>query len=160
MDLLDRLIGHDSWTTQQVTLRCRDLDDAQLDRAFDIGPGSVRATLEHIIRNMEVWTDLIREQAVRPAGRSSIPELEARLERAAADLAALACEVREREAWDEEWVDVLDDPPRSKTYGGAIAHVITHSMHHRAQLLFMLRALGLDSLPEGDALSWERQQKK
>ena len=160
MDLLDRLLGHDRWTTGQLLLRCRGLDDAALDREFDIGPRTVRATLEHIIRNMEAWTDLIREQPIRGGGGSSIPELEARLERAAADLAALACEVREREAWDGEWVDVLDDPPRSKTYGGAIAHVITHSMHHRAQLLFMLRALGLEALPEGDALSWERHEKK
>ena len=39
-----------------------------------------------------------------------------------------------------------------KTYGGAIAHVITHSMHHRAHLLYMLRQPGLTALPEGDVL--------
>jgi uncharacterized damage-inducible protein DinB len=38
-----------------------------------------------------------------------------------------------------------------------IAHVITHSMHHRAQLIFMLRELGVEDLPEGDVLSWESQ---
>jgi uncharacterized damage-inducible protein DinB len=45
-----------------------------------------------------------------------------------------------------------------KTYGGAIAHVITHSMHHRAQLLYILRQLGLNDRPEGDVLSWEHQR--
>ena len=54
-------------------------------------------------------------------------------------------------------MDTLDSPPAEKTYGGAIAHVITHSMHHRAQLLYMLRRLGLEGLPEGDVLSWEQQ---
>jgi uncharacterized damage-inducible protein DinB len=81
----------------------------------------------------------------------------ARLDRAAADLAALARSVARRGAWDERWVDKLDDPPAEKSYGGGIAHVITHSMHHRAQVLYMLRRLGVRGLPEGDVLSWGKQ---
>jgi len=52
---------------------------------------------------------------------------------------------------------VLDTPPAQKTYGSGIAHILTHSMHHRAQLLFMLRQLGIEDLPEGDIFSWEKQ---
>jgi integrase len=37
MDLLDRLLGHDAWTTQQLLVRCQDLTDEQLDREFDMG---------------------------------------------------------------------------------------------------------------------------
>ncbi len=80
-----------------------------------------------------------------------------RLDEAASRLASVARAVADRGAWDERWVDMLDDPPVEKTFGGAIAHVITHSMHHRAQLLYMLRKLGLGDLPEGDVLSWEQQ---
>jgi len=54
MDLLDRLLGHDAWTTRQLLLCCRGLTDAELDREFDIGHRTVRATLLHIIRNDEV----------------------------------------------------------------------------------------------------------
>jgi uncharacterized damage-inducible protein DinB len=32
-------------------------------------------------------------------------------------------------------------------------------MHHRAQLLYLLRRLGVRDLPEGDALSWEEQAR-
>jgi uncharacterized damage-inducible protein DinB len=63
--------------------------------------------------------------------------------------------VADRNGWDERFVDTLDDPPAEKSFGGAIAHALTHSMHHRAQLLYMLRKLGLKTLPEGDVLSWE-----
>jgi uncharacterized damage-inducible protein DinB len=49
--------------------------------------------------------------------------------------------------------------PTEKSYGGAIAHVITHSMPHRAQLLSMLRKRGVESLPEGDVLSWEERKE-
>ena len=59
MDLLDRLLGHDEWTTQQLLLICRGLTDEQLDRQFDIGLKTVRLTLRHMIYNIEGWTDLL-----------------------------------------------------------------------------------------------------
>jgi uncharacterized damage-inducible protein DinB len=159
---MDRLLGHDAWTTRQLLVRCQDLTDEQLDREFDIGHRTVRATLLHIISNVEVWSDLMTGQPVaadhrpRPEGRS-LAELTARLDLAAADLAGVARAVAQRGGWDERWVDWLDSPPVEKTYGAGIAHVITHSMHHRAQLLFMPRRLGLEGLPEGDVFSWEQQ---
>ena len=52
---------------------------------------------------------------------------------------------------------MLDTPPRRKTLGGAIAHVITHSMHHRAQAMIMMEQLGLTDHIEGDALTWENK---
>ena len=162
MDLLDRLLEHDAWTTRQLLDRCRALSDDQLDRPFDIGHCTVRATLQHIIVNMEEWSALMAGATTRPTRPAregeSLSSLADRLTRAASDLAQVAHAVRGRDDWDDRWLDVLDDPPKEKTYGGAIAHVITHSMHHRAQLLYMLRQLGLTELPEGDVLSWEQQR--
>ena len=158
MDLLDRLLGHDAWTTRQLLFRCGELSDEQLDRDFDIGHRTVRATFLHIIRNMEVWSDLMANRPVRAKSTDqSVTELIASLDKAAGDLAEVAQSAAKRNGWDDRWLDVLDDPPREKTFGGAIAHIITHSMHHRAQLLYMMRRLGLKDLPEGDVLSWENQ---
>jgi uncharacterized damage-inducible protein DinB len=163
MDILDRLLGHDAWTTRQLLLRCRELSDEQLDREFDIAHRSVRATLLHIVRNMEVWTDLIAEQPIRknegdvPEGRS-VEGMLRRLDSAAGDLAAIASRLAREGRLDDFFVDHLDNPPRKKPYGGEIVHVITHSMHHRAQLLYMLRRLGVQNLIEGDVLSWEAQR--
>jgi len=162
MDLLDRLLEHDAWTTRQLLLCCRNLTDELLDREFDIGQRTVRATLLHIIRNVEVWSDLMSGQPVRADERArlqdrSVAVLITRLDHAAADLKRVARAVDQRGGWDERWVDRLDSPPAEKTYGGGIAHVITHSMHHRAQLLYMLHRLGVEGLPEGDVLSWEQQ---
>lgn len=160
MDLLDRLLGHDAWTTRQLLLLCQGLTDEQLDRDFDIGHRTVRATLLHIIGNVEVWSDLMAGRTPFPdrqpqsLGRSVSALLE-RHDRAAGNLATVARSVAARQAWDERWVDSLDG--LEKTYGGSIAHVITHGMHHRAQLLYLLRRLGVDGLPEGDVLSWEQQ---
>ncbi|HEY2826821.1 MAG TPA: DinB family protein [Pirellulales bacterium] len=162
MDILDRLLGHDAWTTRQLLLRCQELTDAQLDQQFDIAHRSVRATLLHMIRNMEVWTDLIAQQPIRPnegetpAGRS-VDGLMKRFDIVVAELADLSTRIAREGKLDDCFVDNLDNPPQKKPYGGAIVHVITHSMHHRAQLLYMLRLLGVKNLIEGDALSWETQ---
>jgi uncharacterized damage-inducible protein DinB len=75
------------------------------------------------------------------------------------ELSAVARAVRDRGGWDERWTYVLETPPVQQTYGGAIGHVIMHSMHHRAQALYMLRALGVPDMPEGDVLSWEAQHR-
>jgi uncharacterized damage-inducible protein DinB len=162
MDLLDRLLGHDAWTTRQLLQCARNLSDEELDREFDIGHRSVRATVDHIVFNMEVWSALMAGQrpdttrGSEPEDRS-IPALRTRLDAAASHLAAVARNIADRNAWDELWLDTLDEPPIWKSYGGAVAHLITHSMHHRAQVIYMLRALGLEDLPEGDVLSWEQQ---
>ena len=165
MDLLDRLLQHDAWTTRQLLLLSRGLSDEDLDREFDIGHRTVRATFAHIIRNVEIWSDLMAGEAAlrrrEPRSRGhSVVELIARLDRAAADLACVARSVAERGAWDEHWTDPLENPPLKRTYGGSIAHVITHSMHHRAQLLYLLRRLGVQRLPEGDVLSWEQESAR
>ncbi len=162
MDLLDRLLGHDAWTTRQLIERCSELSDEQLDRQFDIGHRSIRATLQHIIFNMEAWSALMAGVEVpRPAvpnREQSMSHFSKRLDLAADRLAKVAKAVSARGAWDERWLDTLDQPHTEKTYGGAIAHIITHSMHHRAQLRYLLRQLGVKDLPEGDVLSWERQR--
>lgn len=157
MDLLDRLLAHDVWTTRTLLLRCQNLTDEQLDRDFDIAHRTVRKTFVHMVANLEIWTDLMNGKPTREARGRSIPELTERLDRAAADLSTVARGVAERNAWDERFVDVLDNPPREKSFGGAIAHVVTHNMHHRAQLLYMMRRLGVHELPEGDVLTWEQQ---
>ncbi len=51
MDLLDRLLGHDSWTTRQLLDLAGTLSDNQLDQEFDIGHRTVRRTFAHIIWN-------------------------------------------------------------------------------------------------------------
>jgi len=162
MDLLDRLLGHDAWTTRQLLERCRGLDDAALDREFDLAHRTLRATFLHIVWNMEAWSDELCGLPVRPDPNAepsarSVDGLIARLDGAAAQLARVSKDVRDRGGWDERWRRVPDGPTTELSYGGTIAHVITHSMHHRAQALAMMKWLGLRDLPEGDALSWEDQ---
>lgn len=157
MDLIERLVGHDLWTTGEVLRRCRELSDAQLDQDIDIDQRTVRETLAHMIWNLEIWPDLMLGVPIdRGVDRpTSLDGLTQRHQRAGERFHTLARRLTDENRLEELWTDVLDNPPSEKTYGGAIAHVITHNMHHRAQLLYMLDKLGLRDLPEGDLLGWE-----
>jgi uncharacterized damage-inducible protein DinB len=165
MTLLDRLLGHDAWTTRQMLLLCRDMPNAQLDANFDMSHGTIRKTFLHIIRNMEGWTDVMAGRPLRPKrddepDQRSVPGMLRRLDDAARDFAQVAKAVEDRAGWDEVWIDPTDEKEPEKTYGGAIGHLLTHSMHHRGQLIFMMRKLGVQEIPEGDLLFWELQLGK
>lgn len=157
--LLNRLLEHDAWATDQVLQLARDLSESQLDQPFELGHRTIRQTLDHLIWNLECWTDLMNQREVRNRSSSS-ESLEALLERhvvARDELRALASRILTRGDLNATFVDHLDEPPRKKTYGGCLVHLATHSMHHRAQLLYFLRRVGVDALPELDTLTWERE---
>ena len=157
MDLLDRLLGYDLWTTRQLLLACQSLPDELLDKEFEIDHKSLRETFLHMIANMEVWTDLIHERPVQQKTGSSVPELLERLDQSGQDFANFARSIAREGKFDGVFLDVLDEPPKEKTYGGVIGHVLTHDMHHRAQIMFLMEKVGLKEHIEGDLLSWEMQ---
>lgn len=158
MDLLDRLLGHDEWTTRQLLGHCQALTETQWHQPFDVGHITLYETFDHIIGNVEVWTDLMRARPTSARDQAqSLAGLLARHAAASAAFADLARSIRDAHRWDELWLDVLDNPPKHKTYGGAIAHVLTHTHIHRGEILHILSRLGVPNLIEGDVLSWEAQ---
>ena len=60
---------------------------------------------------------------------------------------------------DDTYMDVLDNPPKPKTFGGTLLHVLTHTTVHRWEIQHMLQRLGLNDLLEGDALSWDTKHR-
>ena len=160
MHALERLLRHDAWTTRSLLTLAIPLTDAQLDQEFDIGARSLRRTFVHIVSCMECWCDLMAGQQQRSGNetnRTTIADLTERLEVVAAELLALGIRVISEGREDEYFIDYLDKPPTRKPLGGALVHVATHGMHHRAQALYIMRKLGVTGLPEGDALGWEQQ---
>jgi uncharacterized damage-inducible protein DinB len=115
-----------------------------------------------MIGNVQVSTDLMRQRPVQPTDAvqvAGIDGLAILFDALYTDFAACARECRDESRLDMHFLDIFDDPPTPKTYGGAIADVITHNMHHRAEILNMLGQLNVPDLPEGGVLSWEAQAR-
>lgn len=157
MDLIDRMLEHDRWATSLLLELSRDLTDDQLDRVFDIGHETLRATFDHMIFNVAGWTasmagqvndpDLLTHQSDR-----SVADLIDRHNRSYDTFAAVSRRVRDEQRLDDTFVDHFGERP---TYGGSIAHIIMHNAEHRTEVLHILKRLGLEDLPEIDLLLWE-----
>jgi uncharacterized damage-inducible protein DinB len=162
MDYLEKLLGHDAWTTRHLLDQCRRLTDEELDKPFDIGHETVRRTFAHILDNMETWTDLIAERPVRktPKDLQSMEDLIERFERAADDLREIALEVRDSGRMGATFIDVLDQPPKAKNVETTLLHLITHSFGHRWEILHMMKCLEMQDLIEDSVLTWENQYSK
>lgn len=153
MTILDRLLAHDAWTTRQLLLRSKDLSDEQLDQVFDIGDRSLRDTFVHMIECAELHMDRMMGRDERLLADTY--EIDGWLERhslVSQELAELATDVEREGTADATW---MGGNGRKLTLGAGIAHLLTHSMHHRAQVMYIMEKLGLKDVIEGDALGWE-----
>jgi uncharacterized damage-inducible protein DinB len=163
--VLESLLGHNAWATRRLLESCAGLSREQWNREFEIGPGSLRRTMTHIVGTMLRWADRISEGQVRPsieddAVEHSPADLIGLLDSAHNQLSLIAADVDRRGGWDEQVRFVMPD---GKVYrfskGAAMTHVLTHGMHHRAQALNIRRRLGLPPLGmDLDTVEWEAAQ--
>lgn len=157
MDILDRYLGYESWMIRHMILRATELSTEQLHQEFDIGHRTLHKTVTHIIANIEIWTDLIYERPVRelPPIADNAQSYLQRLESAIVEFEQRARQLAAENRLDDFYVDVLDNPPQKKSFGGTLLHLLTHTTVHRWEMQHILQRLGVKDLLEGDALGWE-----
>lgn len=153
MDLLDRMLGYDYWTTARFLELSGGLTDVQLDQPFDIGHRTLRATFEHMLGAVEHWTRYMVEQPVKiQRDDRSLAALRERHERNYAAFAAFARRMHDEQRLDDTFLDHYAHP---QTFGATIIHVIIHNAQHRSEALHIFQRLGVPDLPEGDPTEWE-----
>ena len=69
---------------------------------------------------------------------------------------ALVRSIRDRNEWDDAFVDALCTPPVSFTFGSVIAHMLTVSVVRRQTVVGVLRELGVPDAETRDPIEWER----
>ena len=149
---LEILLTHDRWATGQLLVAARSLSDEQLDRVFEIGLGSLRKTLAHMIEVIDGWHAATsgRERMTPFAPNASIAEIESRFAEVY-DRFGATCRAIESDA---KWTAIRDTSTFAAPAVVIATHVITHSMHHRAQALNMLRHLGVTPSPKSGVTGW------
>jgi uncharacterized damage-inducible protein DinB len=153
------MIAHDRWANGKMYEACKALSDEQFHQTFEMGCGSLHDNLVHNLGAMRGWTDVLHATEQRP-----------RLEGLRLDVdgvIALQDEVTgdfEAAALQGSFDDVLTPERNGQTYrftrGGILVHVMTHSMHHRAQCLNMLRQMGVETLPMSSVMEWMLMEGK
>jgi hypothetical protein len=80
----------------------------------------------------------------RPAEDRTPAALLERFEKADAMFHSVLRDVRDRNAWEDTFVDALCEPPETFTYGGMFAHVITFNTYRRMAALDAFHRLGVN----------------
>ena len=165
MDLSDRLVEHDHWHTVRLLEQAATLPDEVLDRharpglivhSFEGPEPDVRTMLDRVIFTKEVWTAAIGGREFATERDVSIAGQQARLAAVQPQFTALVRRVRERNEWDDVFVDALCTPPVSFTFGSVIAHILTVSVIRRQTIVDVLRELGVADVEARDPIEWER----
>jgi uncharacterized damage-inducible protein DinB len=154
---IEILLAHDKWATEQIIATCQKLTAEQFAKKFDMGPGSLQATITHIIGAIRAWTDTLAQRPQRPRPETNpTPYAPAQLlhflEESITEFAQLA----RSHPLDEIVKRTRDGKEFSFTRGVVLTHVVTHGMHHRAQCLNMLKQLGVNPLPPSSIAEWSR----
>lgn len=156
-ETIRRYCSYGNWAMEMVLNAVSPLSEAQLDQSFDIGPGTLRKTLQHI-HDAERWW--YQSWIGQPDGFSkSTP---------AGPVSALVDSWRRTAAQRDQWLAGKTSADLSQivaaTPAGATLHVRVgesaiqlcgHGTHHRAQAINMLRRLGKSTLPS-DYVVWIR----
>jgi len=140
-----RYFAYHDWANAQILELAAPLDDAALDRDFDLGQGTIRKALVHLESVEPAWLKIWTEGTGTfdvSSPRLSIGEIQAAWSQAA----------RQR----DEFIRGLDDAGSQRIvaihFGGppiqfrvieSLVQICVHGTHHRAQLVNMLRRSGI-----------------
>lgn len=147
------LIAHDRWANSHLYAACQSLTPEQLSQSFEMGTGSIISNLVHNLGAMQGWTDVLKGTPNRPRLEEQAHTLDQVVE-----LHDPISSAFEQAALAHPFDAIITRERAGQTYtftaGGILAHVLTHSMHHRAQCLNMLRQLGVENLPMSSVMEW------
>lgn len=143
--ILEDLYRHNCWANQRLVAMCEGLSDAQLDEPREIGFGTLRNTLFHILTAEVIWLERWQSIPWRPfpyeAEGLSVAEIGRQLEDvdrrrreflASAAGSNLAAICRYRDSKGNAYAYPLSE---------LLLHVANHGVHHRAQALHYLKLL-------------------
>ncbi len=154
MDFLDRMLDHEQWAMAKLFDASAGLSKDQVDQSFDLGLGSIRATFDHLVGNLEGYLREFEGSAHQPLPEQpSLADLRERYERTLPQFAALVRQMRDDNRFDEV---VLDYHKQKKTIGGLVLEFLMHSDEHQTEIVHMLVRLGVeDPVVDIGAREWE-----
>lgn len=157
--VIQDLFHHNDWANQRVSQLCEDLSDEQLDESRNMGFGSLRNTLFHILEAEKIWLERWLGESPRAFATEAegmpISEIAEQSRRVAKKRNQV---IAEEAATDfgrvVQFVDSRGNPG-GYPIGHLMNHVSNHGIHHRAQALSYLKAFR-KTVPGGlDYLFWK-----
>lgn len=143
---IEDLYRYNDWANAKVFAMCQGLSHAQLDEKRDMGLGTLRNTLFHILTAEQIWLERWQVAPWRPFQTDSlgmdIDYIEAQMRQVSQ--ARLQMIKSEKAARWQRVINYKDGKgnPYSNPLDVLLLHVANHSTYHRAQALAYLKSFG------------------
>lgn len=176
VELLQRLQQHRAWVNSNLLTAAANLSDEQLRSPFPIGQGSIWKSLLHLYAAEYVWLEALlgNEQFLVPGDLPGKLPGNQQGEGGVTDLADLRLKWSELEKrWTGYLANLssaaLEEVVYRKSSSGqrfgtrrsdVLLHVCTHAHYTAAQVVNMLRHVGVEKLPETMLISLARHEAK
>lgn len=146
INTLRELYAFNRWAADKTLEIADSLSAEQLDRSFEMGPGSTRHALHHIWAAERVWLDRWTNggapRFVQPEAALPIAELRKRYQATAAERDEFLAKQTDAKLAEPLTVTNTKGETYSLPLGGQMLHVVNHGIHHRAQIVNMVRHAG------------------
>jgi len=177
IQLILRLHLHRVWVNQQLLASAQKLTDAQLRQSFPIGQGSIWKSLLHLYAADHVWLEAMlgNENATAPGDLpsqlpgnqlgpnpiTSLPDLQQKWTQLMTRWTTYIQQLNPNSLDDLVYkisTSSFAGQRRPTRRSDILLHIATHSQYTTAQILNMLRHLGLQRLPEPMLITLARQE--
>lgn len=162
MDLVTRLVEHHVWLVGEMLDRAERLDVTTLDRPIEVSVEDIdddptmRNLLARLAGQLAMWLAAVDDRPYDVAAEHAwdLPRIRTVHAEAGPAFVHLVRRVCADEALDTVFLDATCNPPRSFSYGGMVAHVLTFAAHRRMLVLGALHDAGVTDLGAGDPMAW------
>ena len=154
------MIDHHLWLTGEIVDRmgdrprrgARPADRAVSVEGIDADP-TLRSVADRLVGQLEMWVESVSGgTAMPPDGDRTPAGLRQRLDAVAPRFQELVVTpIRDGRA-EETFIDAVCDPPRTFTYGGMVAHILTFAAVRRTLAIGALESAGVPDLGSGDPM--------
>jgi uncharacterized damage-inducible protein DinB len=144
-DMITTEFGYDAWANRTLLAIAATLSDEQLDAPAGYGHGSIRGTLQHLVRVQWWWRAVVTTSGQTPQSGPEVGETIAEIS------AFHDTEARLMGEWLAQQTDETLATPFTSVFRNqpfqiipwqALTQMITHSMQHRSELAVWLTAAG------------------
>jgi len=175
IDLIHRLHQHRAWVNENLLSATNSLTDEQLHQQFPIGQGSIWKSLLHLYAAEFVWLEALQGDD-NPLVQGDLPGKIPGNQLGEGGIASLD-DLREKwgvllQRWNNYLADLspmlLDESVFKVAFGtgkrvatrrfDVLLHVCTHAQYTTAQVVNILRQVGVEKLPETMLISLARKE--
>jgi AraC family transcriptional regulator len=161
MDVLTAMLDHHFALVAEIIDCSARLDPTLLDNPIEISVEGIdanptlRSTMDRLVGQLEMWvTSLGGGTEMPPAADASPAGLGARLAVVQPRFRELVLTPIEAGRGGETFIDAMCDPPRTFTYAGLLAHVLTFAAFRRTLAIGALDSAGIHDLGSGDPMQF------